>query len=84
MFLIIKGMYFSSGVAFALCNISFIINFIIKLHDFKKINAIGTNKSGSLVKIFPIVPKIQAIRKIGNHRISLIIKKVISYGGIEG
>ena len=78
----IKGIYFSSGVCFALCTISFIINFRIKLEDFKKINAIGVKRLGNLVKKDPITPKIQAIRKIGNQRINLMIKKVISYDGI--
>jgi hypothetical protein len=45
-------------------------------------NAIGVKRLGNLVKKDPITPKIQAIRKIGNQRINLMIKKVISYDGI--
>jgi hypothetical protein len=77
-------MYFSSGVDFALCTISFMINFRIKLQDFKKINAIGTNKEGSLDMITPIPPNVMAMIKIGNHRIILMIKKVILSNCIEG
>jgi hypothetical protein len=75
-------MYFLSGVCFALCTKSFAINFKMKLQDFKNMNAIGAKKSGNLVKKDPIAPKIQAIRKIGNQSMILIIKKVISYDGI--
>ena len=77
-------MYFSSGVDFALCTISFMINFRIKPQDFKKINAIGIKKLGSLVINAPIPPNAIAMIKIGNHKIILIIKKVILSNCIEG